>query len=216
LQQSGRSGVSPFPAIERGGVVVPFAPVVNDDEGLVHALLQQDPAARAALFDRYAPYVQRVIARIIGYSEPERVDLLHDVFVRALERMGDLKNPRALKSWLLGIAVFTAKEWLRRRKRIGSPVSPERAADRAGTSAPPEAIEAVQSFYSLLDRLAADDRAVFVLRFLEGMNLEEIAEACDLSISTARRRVLRAENRFRKVLPCYPALFERLAERKGL
>jgi DNA-directed RNA polymerase specialized sigma24 family protein len=42
------------------------------------------------------------------------------------------------------------------------------------------------------------------------MNLNEIAEACDLSISTARRRVIRAESRFRRILPDFPALFERL------
>ena len=183
---------------------------MHEDEGLVHALLQRDPEAPAVLFDRYAPYIQRILAKMVGYSEPERADLLHDVFVRALERIGDLKNPRALKSWMVGVAVLVAKEWLRRRRRIGPPVAPERAADRAGPSAPPEAVEAVQSLHSLLDRLSEDDRAVFVLRFLEGMNLSEIAEDCDLSISTARRRVIRAENRFRTILPGFPALFERL------
>ncbi len=187
----------------------------DDDEALVHALLRRDPGACAALFDRHAPYVQRVIARIIGYSEPERTDLLHDVFVRALEGMGDLKNPRMLKSWLVGIAVFVAKEWLRRRKRVGAPVAPEHAADRAGPSTPPEAVEAVRSLYRLLDRLSEDDRAVFVLRFLEGMNLTEIAEACNLSISTARRRVIRAESRFQNLLPAYPALVERFKVGEG-
>jgi RNA polymerase sigma-70 factor (ECF subfamily) len=184
--------------------------VADDDEALVHALLQRDPGACATLFDRHAPYIQRVIARIIGHSEPERTDLLHDVFVSAFEGVRDLKNPRALRSWLVGIAVFVAKEWLRRRKRVGSPVAPEHAEDRAGPSTSPEAVEAVRSVYRLLDRLSEDDRAVFVLRFLEGMNLTEIAEACNLSISTARRRVIRAENRFRKLLPAYPALLERL------
>jgi RNA polymerase sigma-70 factor (ECF subfamily) len=211
LQHSGRSGVSASPALDREDTVAPFVPpVLDDDEALVHALLQRHPDAPAALFDRHAPYVQRVLARIVGYSEPERMDLLHDVFVRALEGIGDLKNPRALKSWLVGIAVFIAKEWLRRRKRIGSPVAPERAADRVATSAPPDAVEAVRALYSLLDRFNEDDRAVFVLRVLEGMNLSEIAEACDLTISTARRRVLRAEDRFRRLLPGYPALVERV------
>jgi RNA polymerase sigma-70 factor, ECF subfamily len=184
--------------------------VLGDDEALVHALQRRDPSACAALFDRHAPYIARVIARIIGHSEPERTDLLHDVFVGAFEGIGELKNPRALKSWLVGIAVFKAKEWLRRRKRVGSPVAPEHAADRAGPATAPEAIEAVRSLYRLLDQLTEDDRTVFVLRFLEGMNLTEIAEACNLSISTARRRVIRAESRFRNKLPAYPALLERL------
>lgn len=210
MQYEGRFGALPTSVLMRGDGVVPSAPTRDDDEGLVHALLQHDPAAPAALFDRYAGYVQRVIARMIGYAEPERADVLHDVFVRALDRIADLKNPRALKSWMVGITMLVTKEWLRRRRRMGSPVAPEHAADRAGPSASPEAIEAVQSLHSLLDRLGEDDRAVFTLRFLEGMNLNEIAEACDLSISTARRRVIRAESRFRRILPDFPALFERL------
>jgi RNA polymerase sigma-70 factor (ECF subfamily) len=200
--------------LDRGDGVASTARGVDDDEGLVHALLQRDPAAPAALFDRYAPYVQRVLARMVGYAEPERTDLLHDVFVRALERIGDLKNPRALKGWLVGIAVFIAKEWLRRRKRTGLPVAPDRAADRAGASAPPEAVEAVRSLYALLDRFSEDDRAIFVLRVLEGMNIAEIAETCDLTMSTARRRILRAEDRFRRLLPGYPALVERVEGRR--
>ncbi len=81
---------------ERGDGGVPRVPMEDEDERLVHALLRGDPKAAATLFDRYAPTIQRVIARMIGYSEPERIDLLHDVFVRALERIRDLKNPRAL------------------------------------------------------------------------------------------------------------------------
>jgi RNA polymerase sigma-70 factor (ECF subfamily) len=214
LQYGRRSGVSASPALDREAGGASFLPVVDDDEALVDALVRRDPDAPAILFDRYAPYVQRVLARIVGYSEPERMDLLHDVFVRALEGIGDLKNPRALKSWLVGITVFLAKEWLRRRKRVGSPVAPESAADRAGISTPPDAVEAVRSLYALLDRFNADDRAVFVLRVLEGMNLNEIAEACDLTISTARRRVLRAEARFHRLLPGYPALAERVGGKR--
>jgi RNA polymerase sigma-70 factor, ECF subfamily len=212
LQYSGRLSASPSPVHVRGDGGVPGVPM-EDDEGLAHALVRHDPRAAAVLFDRYAPYIQRVIVRMIGYSEPERIDLLHDVFVRALEQIGNLRNPRALRSWIVGIAMLVTKEWLRRRRRAGAPVAPEQAANRPGPAPSPEAVEAMQSFYGLLDRLSDDDRAVFVLRFLEGMNLNEIAEACDLSISTARRRVIRAESRFRKILPGFPALFERVKGR---
>src|SRR5260221_14564393 len=125
--QSYRQSASALPLVERAGGIVSFTPVENDDEALVRALVRGDSAASARLFDRYAPYIQRVLARVIGYTEPERADLLHDVFVRALEHIGDLKNPRALKSWLVGITVFTAQEWIRRRKRVGPPLAPERA-----------------------------------------------------------------------------------------
>jgi RNA polymerase sigma-70 factor, ECF subfamily len=193
---------------------VPFAPIVQDDAALVYALLQGDLGAPSTLFDRYGSHIQRVLARMLGYAEPERVDLLHDVFVRALERVQDLKNPRALKSWLTGIAVFTAQEWIRRRKRVGPPLAPDDAAEREAVSTPPEATEAVRSFYAVMDRFSGDERAVFILRFVEGMNLNEVAEACGISVSTARRRIGRADDRFRQMLAEYPALLERLKESK--
>jgi RNA polymerase sigma-70 factor (ECF subfamily) len=214
LQYNGRSGVSAWPLVERDDGVVPVAAGVHDDEGLVHALQQGDPGAPATLFDRYGPYIQRVLVRFIGYAEPERADLLHDVFIRALERIGELKNPRALKAWLVGITVFTAQEWIRRRKRQGPPLAPEHGAEREGHAASPEVHEAVRSFFSLIDRFGNEERTVFILRVLEGMNLDEVAEACGISVSTARRRISRAEKRFSLFLPQYPALLERLLASK--
>lgn len=198
--------------LERGATVVPFVPVVQDDASLVLALLHGDPGAPSTLFDRYGSHVQRVLARMLGYGEPERADLLHDVFVRALERIGHLKNPGALKSWLTGMTVFTAQEWIRRRRRAGPPHAPEDAEEREGAPLAPEAMEAVRSFYDAMDRFKADERSAFILRFVEGMNLNEVAEACDISLSTARRRIGRADERFRQMLVEYPALLERLKE----
>ena len=67
----------------------------------------------------------------------------------------------------------------------------------------------MRCFYELVDRFGADERAAFILRQLEGMSLNEVAAACGVSLSTARRRIERAEARFQQLLPEYPALRER-------
>jgi RNA polymerase sigma-70 factor (ECF subfamily) len=180
-----------------------------DDEALAHALVQGDTRATAQLFDRYAPFVQRVLSRILGYAEPERADLLHEVFVRALERARDLKRAQSLKPWLAGIAVFVAQEWIRRRKRRGPVLPPEDGDARQAPSASPEAREAVAGFYELVGRFNEDERSAFILRQLEGMSLQEVADATGVSLSTARRRIDRAEALFKQLLPLYPALLER-------
>jgi RNA polymerase sigma-70 factor (ECF subfamily) len=195
--------------LEREGGSLSTETAAQGDELLVHGLLQGNSNATAELFDRYGAYVQRVLARLLGYAEPERADLLHEVFVRALERVADLKSARALKPWLAGIAVFTAQEWLRRRKRLGPLLAPEDGAAREALDASPEARQAVRCFYELVDRFGADERAAFILRQLEGMSLNEVAAACGVSLSTARRRIERAEARFQQLLPEYPALRER-------
>jgi RNA polymerase sigma-70 factor (ECF subfamily) len=182
---------------------------------LVRALLERDPDATALLFDTYAPLVQRVLARILGYAEPERADLLHEVFLRALERVPDLERARALKSWLIGIAVFTAQEWIRSRKRRGPVRAAEEGDARAAVDATPEAREAVACFYQLLAEFDEHERTAFILRQLEGMGLQEVADATGVSLSTARRRIERAELRFEQLLPSYPALFERGRARRA-
>jgi len=189
-------------------------PIVQDDAGLVFALKQGDPRAPATLFDRYGALVQRVLARTLGYHDPDRHDLLHDVFVRALEGIRTLKNPNSLRHWLTGITGFTAQEFLRRRKRIGPPQPPENAEHREAPAVAPEAVAAVRSLYAAMDRLDHDDRAIFILKFVEGLTLDEVAVACNISFSTARRRVERAEERFRELLPEHPALLERHLEKE--
>jgi len=182
----------------------------GDTTVLVNALRGGDPAAPAELFDRYSLFIHRALVRIIGSDDPESSDLLHDTFLRALQNVGRLKKPEALKSWLHGIAVFTAKEWLRARKRMGHPQPPASGPDRPAVSASPEAREAVRALYQILDTFPADERIAFVQRFVERMDLATMATVCRVSLSTTRRRIKRAEARFRKALPAYPAIEERL------
>jgi RNA polymerase sigma-70 factor (ECF subfamily) len=182
----------------------------DDTTGLVNALRGGDPAAPTELFDRYGLFIHRALVRIIGSDDPESSDLLHDTFLRAIQNVGRLKKPEALKSWLHGIAVFTAQEWLRARKRMGHPQPPGAGPDRPAVSASPETREAVRALYQVLDTFPEDERIAFVLRFVERMDLAEMAAVCRVSLSTTRRRIKRAEARFRKALPSYPAIEERL------
>ena len=195
--------------LEREGESLPDATASNADELLLEGLLRGRATATAELFDRYATYIQRVLTRILGYADPERADLLHEVFMRALEQITLLKSSQSLKPWLAGIAVFTAQEWLRRRKRRGPLLPPEDGAAREAVPTSPEARQAVAAFYQLVGRFDEPERTAFILRQLEGMSLQEVADACGVSLSTARRRIDRAEQDFQRLLPEYPALFER-------
>ena len=55
--------------------------------------------------------------------------------------------------------------------------------------------EAVTRYYTLIDKLGGKDRSYFVSRTLEGMTLEEVAAAHEVSVSTAQRRINRATKR---------------------
>ncbi|RYE89019.1 MAG: RNA polymerase sigma factor [Myxococcales bacterium] len=182
-----------------------FAP--GSDEALVAALRAGDARARAQLFDAHGPHVQRVLARVLGVDQ-ELGDLLHDVFIEAYTSIARLDDPRALRGWLTTIAVFTARGCIRRRKRrswlrfFGWDEMPEAAAP-AGQS---EAALALRRVQAVLERMPEDDRIAFALRFLEGMELTEVAAACQVSLATIKRRLSRAEERFRREAASEPAL----------
>src|SRR5258707_189572 len=129
LQQHGRSVVPPCPALDGERLGLSLSPDDEDDARLVTGLIQGDPLARCTLFERYGAHVQKVLARLLGYREIERADLLHDVFIRAFERIADLRQPRSLKPWLTGIAVLTTHQWFRSQRRAGHPQEPKPSDD---------------------------------------------------------------------------------------
>ncbi len=68
--------------------------------------------------------------------------------------------------------------------------------------------ESLRVTYAVLDRLGVDERIAFALRFIEGLELAEIAAACGVSFNTVRRRLARAEKRFLALAQREPALHE--------
>lgn len=169
-------------------------------------------AEALAFFRRYAPRVERVLAGILG-ADPDLPDLIHDVFVRALGARHTVRNPMAMDAWVTQIAVFSARSLMSRRRRwrwlvfVPSDELPEVAL----ATATPEDGEALARTYAILARLSADDRIAFALRFVAGMELTEVADACGVSLATIKRRLARAQERFIKLAARDPMLQEWIA-----
>jgi RNA polymerase sigma-70 factor (ECF subfamily) len=178
-----------------------------DDPALVEALIEGNPAAKAVFFDRYANHVERILVRILG-PDRELGDLLHEVFSRSLAAIETLEDPSALRGWVTGVAVLTARECIRRRSR-GRWLhffASEDLPDVEAIVADEDVREALRVTYLVLDRLGADERIAFALRFIEGLELADVAAACRVSLNTARRRLARAERRFVALARREPAL----------
>jgi RNA polymerase sigma-70 factor (ECF subfamily) len=181
---------------------------------LVPRLLAGERAARATLFDRYAAHVLRVLSRVLGH-DAELPDLVQDVFTAAFSGIGRLREPAALSGWLSQIAVFTARKHIRskRRRRLialfGFDTVPEVAVD----SVPMEINDALRASYEVLERMSADERICFALRYIEGMELTEVASACGVSLATIKRRLARAKQCFLELCRDRPVLREWLEAR---
>lgn len=186
------------------------SPVPLEDAALIAGVRAGEPEALAALHDRFAKLVLRVLMRILG-PDRELSDLHHDVFVRALQSIAELRDPRALRSWMSAIAVHTARASIERRVRQrrwvflpADDVLPE--PEVVDPSRGHEAREALRATYALLDRMPVHERVAFALRYFEQMELTEIAAACSVSLASIKRRLRRAETRFSTLAHGTPAL----------
>ncbi len=179
--------------------VVPFAP---DDDEIVRGIKAGEPWASRLLVERYGPIVERILRRTLGLERhTELADVVHEVFVEALSSISRLRDSVALLAWLKRICVHTAFRTMRRRRArawllFTDPiVLPAVAAHEVDY----EGRDACRRVYQVLARLSAKEQLVFSLRYLGGMELTELADACEASLSTVKRRLAAAEARFVKL-----------------
>ncbi len=168
-----------------------------EEEDLVRGLQDRKPGAERALGERHGAHVERVLTHILG-SHADLDDLAQEVFVRALAKVGDVHDASGLKSWLSAFAANVAREAIRKRRRRWWQVSkpPEETPELPAPSASAEDRAALRAFYEVLGAVDADARVAFALRYVEGMELTEVAAACRVSLATAKRRIKAAEDDF--------------------
>ena len=163
-----------------------------DDATLAAALIAEDLRAPRVAWARFAPMVHRMLKRAFG--QPHDIDdMVQDVFLCLFRKLPGLRDPAALKGFVVSITVKTIQYEIRRRRlraRFGVAREADHETDAGDghTEQPdPAARQALRRFYAVLDRLNAKDRTAFVLRFFEGMELTEVASAMGISLSTTKR-----------------------------
>ncbi len=152
-----------------------------------------------ALYRRFAPYVGSIALRILGRDD-EVDDVVQDVFLDAHRGLEALRDPQAVKGWLARVAVRRAVRKLQKRRLLSlfRREPDEGYARVADPSASPEVKALLADVYTALDLVDAKDRAAWVLRYLQGEDLEAIAALTGASLATVKRRVARANDTVRK------------------
>ena len=166
------------------------------DLELARALIDGTSNAAEAAWERYAPLVHRIVSRAIG-PDAEVEDVTQEIFYRLFSRIRTLRKPEALRSFVISFAIRIVKWELRRRRARRWLTLSETGdvPDEQMMVMDAENRYALRRLYGLLDRLSTRERLVLVLRHVEGMTLEEIAAAMDLSLATVKRGLRRASAR---------------------
>ena len=171
---------------------------LGDDGALIAGVRAKNELAMAALYDRYVGDVRRILLHTLG-PRLDLADLMQDVFINVLTSVHKLREPGALRGWLFQVTVRTARKHLRSRSRrwwLTLWPTGDELDQQPTTLLEEHASEAVQATFQILDGMEAEDRMVFSLRYVAGLDLAELAGACEMSLSTAKRRLARAETRF--------------------
>jgi RNA polymerase sigma-70 factor (ECF subfamily) len=196
----------PSAGTERGNVSeLPLSAM--GDAALVAALLQGNQRAAAVVWQRHSPAVRRTIGRSLG-PDQEIEDLLQDVFIGFVKSATKLEDPSNLRSYLVSIAFrLSAMEIRRRKVRRWVRLTPSgELPDTPALERTPDDVRALRALYAILDTLSTRDRLVFVARFVEGMQIDEAAEALSLSKATVWRSGKYALDRVLKKAQKVPAL----------
>lgn len=194
----------------------PPSPMPDSDLMLVERAVTGDQRAFELLVVKYQRRIQRLIARMV-----RDVDLVDDIaqetFIRAYRALHQFRGDAQFYTWLYRIAVNTAKKALLDLKR--DPTVSESALKSSQedeeTSRPglelisaetPEtelaAKDIARTVNAALDALPEDLRQALVLRELDGLSYEEIAEVMGCPIGTVRSRIFRAREAVSaKVMP---------------
>lgn len=174
-----------------------------------------EKAAFAELVRRYQSHVEKVLYHLAP-DWPDRADLAQEVWIRVYRNIKRLNEPVKFRGWLSRIATNLFYDELRKRKRTNQPLSLdaplsvddgemdwEIAADTPG----PDEDLATREFYDQLREAIADLPEVFrttiVLREIQGMAYEEIAEITGVSLGTVKSRIARARLRLQSQLQSY-------------
>jgi RNA polymerase sigma-70 factor (ECF subfamily) len=188
---------------------------VPPDSELVRKARQGDASAFELLIKRYDRRLYRV-ARSVLRDSSEAEDVVQETFVQAFTHLSDLRSDASFSTWLTRIAVNLALR-VRRRRHLHETVEltalnnlQERNEARvvpfppADAESDPESAAARRQIREFLER-AIDDlpepfRAVFVMREVEEMSIEETAACLGLKPATVKTRLYRAQRRLRDIL----------------
>lgn len=184
----------------------------DSDQQLVERVQAGDKSAFDLLVRKYQHRVLKLVGRFVS-DAAEAEDVAQEAFLKAYRALASFRGDSAFYTWLYRIAINTAKNALVSNRRrpvdfdldLQDPEQYDRHA-RLKEGDTPEGVLLTEEIRTVVERameqLPEDLRRAIILRELEGLSYEEIAEAMDCPVGTVRSRIFRAREAIdRKLKP---------------
>lgn len=161
---------------------------------VIRAIAEKRPGADRVLVDRFKVHVRRLLTRMLGPG-PDIDDLMQEALFRVFERLHKVHPPDALPGFVTSVTVLVAREALRKRRRARwlSFFASDDLAEIGRHHGSADIPEDVRSFYGALSKVSVHSQLCITLRYVEGMQLEELAVALEMSLASAKRHLKKAE-----------------------
>jgi RNA polymerase sigma-70 factor (ECF subfamily) len=182
------------------------------EERLLERLRKGDELAFETLIEQYEQPIFNLVVRLVDDSA-DAADVTQEVFLKVFRKVASFRGESSLKTWIYRIAVNEARNqrrWFSRHKRqeVGLDPAPGEAQgygdwlEDAGRS--PYDLTLDRETEELIENALRDVsqpfRAALVLREVEGLSYEEVAEILEISLGTVKSRILRGREALRKSL----------------
>jgi len=191
------------------------------DELLDHEVVESCQTGNRAAFEELVKRYQKRVFGLLYHLAPEwrdLNDLSQEAFIRVYRGIKNLRNPRTFKSWLNQIVLNLFYDELRKRPRTIRTISidqrmesddgeSEFARDISDTALRPDELtsnkELAKVIREAMAQLPEQFRTAIVLRELQGLQYEEIAEILGCALGTVKSRIWRARDRLQVLLQPY-------------
>jgi len=182
----------------------------DSDQVLVERVQRGDKAAFDLLVRKYQHKIVKLISRYVR-DGTEALDVAQEAFIKAYRAIPGFRGDSAFYTWLYRIAINTAKNHLVAESRrpldhgvdLQDPDQYDMHARLKDVDTPERLLltdEIQRTVEATIDELPEDLRTAIVLRELEGMTYEQIAEAMSCPVGTVRSRIFRAREAIDKKL----------------
>ena len=182
--------------------------MTSTDWELLKRAQEGDSSAFHHLVDRYAQTLFGLAFSLLR-DAADAEDVVQETFLGAWKGMRSFEGRSSVKTWLIRIAVRQAVKRTRYRQRRRAvsledqPEALERGFPVVGTAPSAKAVDMRLDILDALEALSPEHRVAVVLRELEGMTYEEIAQALDIPQGTVESRLFRARQELRERLKDY-------------
>ncbi len=189
--------------------VLTWSDAAGAESALVQECVAGEEGACARLVTDYQRMVYQLGLNLLGDPQ-EALDLCQEVFLRVFRTLHRFRGQSSLRTWIYRIALNQASNRLRwwRRRHRAQQVSLDEARivdlpEVRQSTRPDELLrqrEVAGRVWSALDALPFDQRAIVVLREIDGLSYEEIAAALGVAVGTVKSRLARAREHLRQTL----------------